>query len=157
MDFITFGAFEKLSFIVNSDMIKLITLLRPYARYLLIAWAITIIVVSSTPNIPTLKINFSKGEIRLDYLIHFLEYGALTGLSFLTFTGAEFRMGAGKALKLTAILCLFAILDEYHQKLIPGRSFNYVDILSNLTGIITGVMFCIVIFRIIVHKSVKTE
>ena len=130
-------------------MIKLIILLRPFARYLLIAWAITIIVVSSTPNIPTMKIHMTKGEIRLDYLFHFLEYGALTGLCFLTFAGDQFRMGLRKALKITALLCLFAILDEYHQKLIPGRSFNYVDILSNLTGIITGVISCIVIFRII--------
>lgn len=138
-------------------MIKLITLLRPYARYLLIAWVITIIVVSSTPNIPTLKIHRAKGDIRLDYLIHFLEYGALTVLSFITFAGEEFRMGLGKALKITAILCLFAILDEYHQKLIPGRSFNYMDILSNLTGIIAGAVFCIVIFRKIVQKSVIAE
>lgn len=138
-------------------MIKLITLLRPFARYLLIAWAITIIVVSSTPNIPTLKIHRLKGDIRLDYLIHFLEYGALTVLSFITFAGEEFRMGLRKALKITAILCLFAILDEYHQKLIPGRSFNYVDILSNLTGIIAWAVFCIVIFRKIVQKSVIAE
>ena len=130
-------------------MIKLITLLRPFARYLLIAWAITIIVVSSTPNIPMLKIHRAKGDIRLDYLIHFLEYGALTVLSFITFAGEEFRMSFGKALKITAILCLFAILDEYHQKLIPGRSFNYMDILSNLTGIIAWAVFCIVLFRMI--------
>lgn len=130
-------------------MIKLITLLRPFARYLLIAWAITILAVSSTPNIPTLKIHLAKGDIRLDYLIHFLEYGALTLLSFLTFADDEYKMGFRKALTITVILSLFAILDEYHQKLIPGRSFNYTDILSNLTGIIAGVVFCVVIFSMI--------
>lgn len=130
-------------------MIKLIILLRPFARYLLIAWAITIIVVSSTPNIPTLKIHMAKTDIRLDYLLHFMEYGALTLLSFLTFSGDEFRIGFRKIIIITVILSLFAILDEYHQKLIPGRSFNYNDIFSNLTGIFAGVVFCVVIFSLI--------
>lgn len=130
-------------------MIKLIILLRPFARYLLIVWAITIIVVSSTPNIPTLKIHMAKTDIRLDYLLHFMEYGALTLLSFLTFSGDEFRIGFRKIITITVILSLFAILDEYHQKLIPGRSFNYNDIFSNLTGILAGVVFCVVIFRMI--------
>ena len=130
-------------------MIKLIILLRPFARYLLIVWAITIIVVSSTPNIPTLKIHMAKTDIRLDYLLHFMEYGALTLLSFLTFSGDEFRIGFRKIIIITVILSLFAILDEYHQKLIPGRSFNYNDIFSNLAGIIAGVVFCVVIFSMI--------
>ena len=130
-------------------MIKLITLLRPFARYLLIVWVITIIIVSSTPNIPTLKIHTARSDIRLDYLIHFLEYGTLTVLSFLTFAGEGFFIGIRKILVITMILIFFAILDEYHQKLIPGRSFNYKDILSNLTGIIAGVVFCVVIFRMI--------
>ena len=130
-------------------MIKLIILLRPFARYLLIVWAITIIVVSSTPNIPTLKIHMAKTDIRLDYLLHFMEYGALTLLSFLTFSGDEFRIGFRKIIIITVILSLFAILDEYHQKLIPGRSFNYNDIFSNLTGILAGVVFCVVIFSLI--------
>ena len=130
-------------------MIKLIILLRPFARYLLIVWAITIIVVSSTPNIPTLKIHMAKTDIRLDYLLHFMEYGALTLLSFLTFSGDEFRIGFRKIITITVILSLFAILDEYHQKLIPGRSFNYNDIFSNLTGILAGVVFCVVIFSLI--------
>ncbi len=130
-------------------MIKLITLIRPFARYLLIVWVIAMISASSTPNIPTLKIHTARADIRLDYLFHFLEYGALTVLSFLTFAGEGFFIGIRKNLVITMMLIVFAILDEYHQKLIPGRSFNYKDILSNLTGIISGLVFCIAIFRMI--------
>jgi VanZ family protein len=47
---------------------------------------------------------------------------------------------------------LFAILDEYHQKLIPGRSFNVMDILSNIIGIVAASIFCVLIFRNIAGK-----
>jgi VanZ family protein len=130
-------------------MKRLIIILRPFSRYLLILWLIIIITLSSLPNIPTLKIHTAKADIRIDYFIHFLEYGALTLLCFLAFTGENFRMDFLKALKLMIMLILFALLDEYHQKFIPGRSFNYSDILSNLTGIVAGIVFCGLIFRMI--------
>jgi VanZ family protein len=133
-------------------MLKIITQLRPYARYLLIVWVMTIIIVSSIPSIPVLKIHTSGAEIRLDYLFHFLEYGALALFSFLTFTGNDFIMRFQKAFLITFSLIVFAILDEYHQKLIPGRSFNLKDILSNTAGIIAGLIFCYLIFRKIANS-----
>jgi VanZ family protein len=42
---------------------------------------------------------------------------------------------------------LFAVADEFHQKLIPGRSFSLNDILSNLSGIVISAVITIVIFR----------
>jgi VanZ family protein len=54
---------------------------------------------------------------------------------------------------LTVGLILFAILDELHQKLIPGRSFNIKDILSNISGILAVLVFCIVVFRMIIRKE----
>ena len=134
-------------------MLKLIAFLRPFARYLLIAWVLTIIIVSSTPNIPTLKIHTARAEIRLDYLMHFCEYGFLTFLAFLSFAGSEFRINYKKFILLTTGLILFAVLDEFHQKLIPGRSFNVKDILSNISGILTTVIFCAMVFRKIPGKN----
>jgi VanZ family protein len=134
-------------------MLKLIIYLRPFARYLLIAWFLTIIIVSSIPNIPTLKIHTARAEIRLDYLMHFCEYGFLAFLTFLSFAGKEFKISYRKVLLIAVILILFAILDEYHQKLIPGRSFNHKDILSNVTGILAATIFSMVIFRLIIKKK----
>lgn len=133
-------------------MLKLLILLRPYAKYLLSAWLVTIIIVSSTPNITVPKIHTAGTVIRLDYLIHFLEYGLLTGLSFLTFTGERFIISFHRVAALAAILILFAILDEYHQKLIPGRTFNPIDLYCNIAGIISGVVISVVLFRIIARK-----
>ena len=128
-------------------MLKLIIYLRPVARYLLIAWVITIIIVSSIPNIPTLKIHTAKREIRLDYLMHFCEYGVLTFIAFLSFAGREFKIGYRKVLLIPISLIIFAVLDELHQKLIPGRSYNIKDIMSNVTGIVTVIIFTMFMFR----------
>jgi VanZ family protein len=126
-------------------MLKLITLLKPFAAYILAAWVIIIIIVSSLPNIPTLKFHTSKSDIRLDYLIHFCEYGSLSFLAYLTF---EKRFAAVKMFFLVTIgLVLFAVADEFHQKLIPGRSFNVMDIISNISGILAAMVFCVVTFR----------
>jgi VanZ family protein len=134
-------------------MVRLIYLLQPFSKYLLIAWVVAIILVSSIPSIPPLKLQTAHNEIRLDYFIHFLEYGALTFLTFLAFAGGRFIMRFKKALILTLSILLFAVADEYHQKLIPGRTFNYNDILSNIAGVLAGVIFCVVIFRVIRRKK----
>lgn len=128
-------------------MYKLITFLRPYAKYFLAVWIIAIITVSSVPSIPTLKIHTQKADIRLDYLIHFLEYGSLAFLAYLSFAGKDFRVSALKYLILTVCLIIFAMADEWHQVIIPGRTFNPKDLISNLAGIAGGLVFCVVVFR----------
>jgi VanZ family protein len=138
-------------------MLKLIIFLRPVARYLLIAWILTIIILSSIPNIPTLKIHTAKSEIRLDYLMHFCEYGVLTFIAFLSFAGKEFKIGFRKVLIIAVSLILFAVLDELHQKLIPGRSYNIKDIMSNVTGIVVVTVLVVIVFRIIMDKTIKEK
>ena len=136
-------------------MLKLIIYLRPYARYLLIAWALTIIIVSSIPNIPTLKIHTAKSVIRLDYMMHFCEYGVLAFMTFLSFARNEFTISYKKFIVITVSLILFAILDELHQKLIPGRTYSIKDIASNMTGILAAGIFTLVLFRFVRIKLDK--
>ncbi len=134
-------------------MINLIRWLKPYAVYLFIILIIAVLIVSSLPSVPTLKIKTAHSSIRLDYLIHFCEYGALTFLALLWRAEKDFSINLRKFLIITALLMLFAIADEFHQKLIPGRTFNLKDIASNLLGIIASLVFCIYVFRIINKKS----
>ncbi len=138
-------------------MLRLIIWCKPFARYILIAWLIAIFTVSSIPRIPTLKIHISHSEIRLDYLIHFCEYGILAFMAFLSSAGNGFRLNYKRLILITLSLCIFAVIDEYHQKLIPGRSFNVKDILSNISGILTALIFCIIVFRYIAGKIEKTD
>jgi len=128
-------------------MYKLIAFIRPYAKYLLLAWIVAIVTVSSSPSIPSLRIHTEKTDIRLDYLIHFLEYASLAFLTYLAFAGKDFRIPAVRYLLFTSCLIIFAIADESHQILIPGRTFNPKDLLSNLAGIAGGLVFCVVVFR----------
>jgi VanZ family protein len=136
-------------------MVQLIILFKPFAKYLLAVWIVTIIVVSSIPSLPVLKIHAAKTEIRLDYLMHFCEYGFLAFLAFLSFTGIEFKMSSRKFILITLCLISFAFLDELHQILIPGRAFNLNDILSNVMGILAALLFCALVFRKIAEKIVK--
>lgn len=128
-------------------MFKLIIFLRPAAKYLLIAWALTIITLSSIPNIPTLKLHTGSTVIRLDYLMHFVQYGILTFVTYLSFSGKTFEISYGRALFIMAALMLFSIIDEFHQKIIPGRSFSFRDILSNLSGVVVVSIITFLIFR----------
>jgi VanZ family protein len=128
-------------------MLKLIIYIRPIARYFLIAWVLTIIILSSIPNIPTLKIHTAKSEIRLDYMMHFCEYGILTFMTFLSFAGGEFRINWKKIIMIAVSLILFAVLDKLHQKLIPGRTCSVKDIASNVTGILAAIIFTLFVFR----------
>jgi len=134
-------------------MLKLIIYLRPYARYLLIAWLLTIIILSSIPNIPTLKIHMARNEFRLDYLMHFSEYGILTFITFLSFAGNEFRMSFRKIMLISASLIVFAYLDEFHQKIIPGRTYNIIDFLSNASGVVVIMIVTLLIFNTIRRKK----
>jgi VanZ family protein len=138
-------------------MLKLIIILRPVARYLLIAWGLTIIILSSIPNIPTLKIHTAKAEFRLDYLMHFCEYGVLTFVTFLSFAGEEFKIRFRKFIIITVLLILFAALDELHQKLIPGRTCSINDVASDVTGVLAAIIFTLIIFRSIGIRLKKSD
>jgi VanZ family protein len=133
-------------------MMQLIKWLKPVAGYAFIFLIIAIITVSSIPSIPTLKIKTAHSSIRLDYLIHFCEYGTLTFLALLWKAEKDYAVNLRKFLIITALLMLFATADEFHQKLIPGRSFNIKDILSNLSGVVGGFLFCLLLFKVIANK-----
>ena len=133
-------------------MFRLISYIKPYSKYLFFAWMIIILTVSSIPSLPTIKIETEKSTIRLDYFFHFCEYGLLTFLAYLTYSDNHYRLKPGKYLLLTIGIILLAVADEFHQKLIPGRSFNVKDILSNITGIIAALAFCVVVFRTLRHR-----
>ena len=133
-------------------MLQLIIWFSRFAKYFLVIWIVTILILSSIPSLPTLKIHTSKSEIRLDYIIHLFEYGILGFLAFLTFSGGEYRPGKRNYLFITSSLFLFAFFDEFHQKFIPGRAFNWNDLYSDSAGIVLALIFCILVFRKIAGK-----
>jgi len=133
-------------------MLQLIIWFSRFAKYFLVLWIVTILIFSSIPSLPTLKIHTAKSEIRLDYLIHIFEYGILGFLAFLTFSGGHYSPGSGMYFMLTVSLLLFALLDELHQKFIPGRAFNVKDLYSDALGIVLALIFCVFVFRKLAEK-----
>jgi VanZ family protein len=126
------------------------------SKYLLIAWLLTIIILSSIPNIPTLKIHTSRHVFRLDYLMHFGEYGILSFLALIYFTGDEWKIGFRKVCLIVGSLILIAVLDELHQKLIPGRTYSLKDMMSDIGGIMVATIFTIIVLRSLANKIKKT-
>lgn len=127
-------------------MLRIIAFIKPYSGYILAVWVIALVAVSSTPNIPTLKLHTAHSDIRLDYLVHFCEYVFLGFMAYLAFS-KDYSAKAGRFFMITAGLVLFAIADEYHQKLIPGRTYNIRDTMSNVLGIAAALSFCLAAFR----------
>ena len=90
-------------------------------------------------------------------MMHFCEYGILTFMTFLSFAGNEFRVNYKTFIFKTVSLILFAVLDELHQKLIPGRTYSVKDIMSNVTGILAAGIFTVLVFRLIGIRMKKSE
>ena len=112
-----------------------------YYRNLFWGWLILILGVSSLPNLnsPTIKI-IGGFEFRLDHLFHWFQYMTL---AFLLISW-QYRKNPHISRKIF-ICTLFvgsslAIGDEYHQLLIPGRTFTYADMVSNVAGVLSGVL-----------------
>jgi VanZ family protein len=86
------------------------------------------------------KIGPELFQIRLDYLIHFAVYlGICMYYLFLQKNGVA--LFKGNSMKKFVILTLIlASFTEVIQLLIPYRSFNIFDLMSNLLGLITGLL-----------------
>jgi VanZ family protein len=108
-------------------------------------WLVILITISSLPNIPTQHAAIGGDIYRLDYLFHFGAYGLLTMFlhlwKFKKYEGRKTQM-----LFMAIFLILFATGDEFHQLIIPGRTFNFVDLYCNIGGIIAGTLLFAAVF-----------
>jgi len=85
-------------------------------------------------------------EFRFDYLLHFL---LLFGLAwqYVFWKKPFLYKNRLKMIKAFLVGITIAVLTEYVQKLIPGRSFNPVDLSYNLFGLLAGSIISLVYFR----------
>lgn len=111
------------------------------SKYFFIAWFFLIVVISSIPYLPIPKIRVSNSIVRLDYIIHFLEF------FILSFFFIIWRLNKKSKVKLINFflyivlgVCI-ALLNEVYQKIIPGRTFNLIDSLFNCIGFAVGILF----------------
>ncbi|MFP3953966.1 MAG: VanZ family protein [Candidatus Acetothermia bacterium] len=110
--------------------------IQKYSKYLFFFCLIGILAVSSIPkfNVNSYDVGDSGFNIRLDYLLHFLAYTALSGFFLIWRKDRWF-------VSLVIIVLLgvsVAFLTEYMQHFIAGRTYNLVDFYFNLAGVLTG-------------------
>jgi VanZ family protein len=92
-----------------------------------IAWACLIVVLSGTPSLSS---GLGTWDLVLRKLAHATEYAVLAAL----LTRALAPLGAFLA------AVGFAVTDELHQALVPGRSARPLDVLIDAAGALVGLL-----------------
>lgn len=97
----------------------------------LFVWMLLIFWLSSIPRIPTIKV-----PIEMDKVAHVAIFFVLCWFSFRAFRYQfRFRRAREYALLLALILtALYGVTDEYHQRFVPGRTFDYFDMAADAAG-----------------------
>jgi VanZ family protein len=89
-------------------------------------WAVCILIATSIPGSYIPRVNVPN----LDKVVHFTFYGIFAALLLPAMPG---KLSQRIALVLLFI-AVFAALDEFHQKFIPGRTMDLADWIADVSG-----------------------
>jgi len=103
----------------------------PYA-WLALAYAILILIVSSIPDLSPPQLGFEYQ----DKLYHFIEYAVLSVFLFFALLNSSKDFLRKNVLLISLLIgASFGILDELHQKFIPGRQADVLDFTADFVGV----------------------
>jgi VanZ family protein len=94
-------------------------------------WGLGILALTSYPRLEMPDIGFSF----VDKVGHFTVYFIFGFLITLALTKGDLGRARKALLKVIVMGFLFAVLDEFHQKFIPGRSADILDAGADMVGI----------------------
>ena len=103
-----------------------------FYRFLLISYALLILIVSSTPSSDLPKSWF----LEYDKIIHFFEYFVFGILAIKSMSYYSLRT----VFILILLGLLFGLFDEYLQSFILGRFSSGLDVLSDTLGFTVGIL-----------------
>jgi len=109
-----------------------------------LVWVIALVVLNIIPNFtPESLIKEDSDIFRTDYIQHFLSFLALP--VFYSLSGRRTFVDRYTEKLWLIIFCgiLFAATTESLQIIVPGRSFNPVDLILNISGLITGIIIIV--------------
>ena len=111
------------------------TIIKKLFSFKLIAlvYAVLIFIISSIPQIfpPSLGFQFE------DKVYHFIEYSIFSFLLFLAFFEAKTDFFKKNVFLFSSLIGIaYAYSDEFHQRFVPGRSYDLYDFLADCLGII---------------------
>ncbi|MCF8302176.1 MAG: VanZ family protein [Bacteroidales bacterium] len=110
-------------------------------------WLALIVILSSYPDLsPDEEKTKRLFSIRLDYLAHIIMYLILSMLVILWKSGLE-RIRFKTGIIYTLLLIAFSYVEELHQSIIPGRSYNIVDFIYNSLGVILGYFTALLLIK----------
>jgi VanZ family protein len=120
----------------------------PYT-WLTLAYAVLILIVSSIPDLKTPQLGFEYQ----DKLYHFIEYSIFSVLLFFALLNSQRDFLRKNVLLISLLIgASFGILDELHQKFIPGRQADVLDFTADFVGVAL-IQICFWIYHR--RKSVK--
>ena len=106
----------------------------------LLAWFLVIYNVSSTPASDLPAISIPQG----DKLFHLVQYFVLGILLIRAFDYSNFNVSLAKIVFLAIIIAIcIGVLDELHQRFVPGRSCDIFDFLVDCVGSFAGIFLYI--------------
>ena len=103
---------------------------------LVVMWILMIQVVPRFLPFDFKRVDVVGVSIHSDYLVHVLLFFALVLL-------VEFLHLKIKLSVLIILMLLAATIAEVMQIYIPQRTFNYIDLISNVSGVLLGFVFLI--------------
>ena len=103
----------------------------PYT-WLTLAYAVLILIISSIPDLTPPELGF---EFQ-DKLYHFIEYGVFSVLLFFSLLNSSRDFFRKNVLVISIFIgASYAIIDEIHQRFIPGRSADILDFVADFLGV----------------------
>ena len=117
----------------------------PLGLYWLLIFVLTSIPGTHVPNL------FGTS----DKLKHFAAYFVLAFLlNFALYIQKRFPLLSNRAMLFTFLITLiYGIFDEVHQIFIPGRAFDWWDLVADITGSILGIF----IVKIIIRNNINDD
>ena len=118
-----------------------------------IIWVAIIFIVSSIPRLSGEEFGMPLGA---DKVAHFIEYAILGFLMYRGERGARWRMGVPAWALVIAVGFAIAMVDEYHQRYVPGRDSNVFDWATDAAGVAVGTLIGMRRYRLMVSGVEKT-
>lgn len=121
-------------------------------------WLIILLVINVIPlgNDIHQIIHKPVFKFRLDYLIHFISFLIFIPLCFIDIRRGGPIFSKKPVLKYLLIIGGAAVIFELIQYLLPYRTFNPMDLISNLTGSIIGTIIISFFIPFLKNKQATT-
>lgn len=106
-------------------------------------YLLALLILNVIPDVPAPEIKTGDEWIRLDYAIHFLMY-FIAGLLLYY---SQKSTGQRAVFLHLSVMVIYAGFSEILQLWIPGRTFNPVDLVYNLLGVVVGTLLPLVLIK----------